>query len=92
MHWDEQKQETNTCTMWEYIVNEALDRSAWLVGPAGLGKSTQQLVWARFWCRSCLKLTYLYGCDIYFPHDAGQNVNIPNAASACPGGAPKTFK
>ena len=61
MYWDEQTCEIKWCTMWEYTVSLALGRSAWFVGPAGLGKSTLQAVWARFWCRSCLKPSYLYG-------------------------------
>ena len=61
MYWDEKTREIKWCTMWEYTVSLAFGRSAWFVGPAGLGKSTLQAVWARFWCRSCVKPSYLYG-------------------------------
>ena len=51
-------------TMWEYTVRFALKRSVWLVGPMGIGKSTLQCVWARFWCRSCGKTSFIEGKSI----------------------------
>ena len=64
MYWDEVAQEIKWCTAWDYTVDLALKRSAWLIGPSGIGKSTLQAVWARFWCRSCLKPSFLYGKHI----------------------------
>ena len=61
MYWDEKDKQIKWITMWDYTVDMALKRSAWVIGAAGKGKSTLQGVWSRFWCRSCMKSTYLYG-------------------------------
>ena len=50
--------------MWEYTTNLELKRSAWIIGPAGIGKSTLQKHWARFWCRSAKKAKFIEGKSI----------------------------
>ena len=51
-YFDAAEQKVKECTMWQYTTDLALYRTAWLIGPAGLGKSTLQRVWARFQGRS----------------------------------------
>ena len=60
-YYDEHEKKIKECTMWEYTNELILDRSEWLIGRAGLGKSSLQRVWARFQGRSENKGHYVDG-------------------------------
>ena len=63
-YYDVDTQKIKECTMEDYTYNISVDRSAWLIGSAGTGKSELQRVWARFMCRSDNKSQYLEGKSI----------------------------
>ena len=63
-YYDEREKKIKECTMWDYTNEMTLDRSAWLIGRAGLGKSSLQRVWARFQGRSENKGHYVEGKSI----------------------------
>ena len=63
-YYDGDDQTIKECTMWQYTTDLILDRTAWLIGPASMGKSTLQRVWARFQGRSENKKQYIGGKSI----------------------------
>ena len=63
-YYDEKVKKIKECTMWEFTTKLDLKRSAFIIGPAGIGKSTLQRLWARFWCRSAKKTKFIEGKSI----------------------------